>query len=101
MYLIQILLPVYDNQGNAFPGELHAKVRSELTERFGGITAFSRAPAEGVWKGQNTVMHDDILVFEVMIRELDATWWHEYRKNLEAIFRQNAVVIRAQDITLL
>ena len=48
-YLIQLLLPLYDNLGNRFPAKSYATVRSDLAERFGGITAHSRAPAEGLW----------------------------------------------------
>src|SRR5687768_4274806 len=39
MHLIQILLPVYDNDGKSFPASRYADVRRELTERFGGLTA--------------------------------------------------------------
>jgi hypothetical protein len=47
LYLIQILLPLYDNAGAPLPRELYDDVREELTRRFGGLTAFTRAPAEG------------------------------------------------------
>src|SRR5947207_6390954 len=40
MYLIQILLPVYDNEGNRFEAEQYNDVRLELTEAFGGSTAY-------------------------------------------------------------
>jgi hypothetical protein len=39
---------------------------------------------------------DDIIVFEVMVQELKKTWWSRYRKELEARFRQDAILIRAQ-----
>jgi hypothetical protein len=48
-YLVQILLPIYDNQGSKLASEFYSRVRSELTERFGGLTAYTRAPAEGLW----------------------------------------------------
>ena len=50
MHLIQILLPLYDNQGNELPQMEFRRVSSELSHRFGGLTAFTRAPAEGVWR---------------------------------------------------
>jgi hypothetical protein len=31
-----------------FPPSKHLRVRSELTERFGGVMAFTRGPAEGL-----------------------------------------------------
>jgi hypothetical protein len=51
-YLIQILLPLVDNEGQPFPHSDYMRVRSELTERFGGLTAFTRAPAEGFVGGE-------------------------------------------------
>ena len=101
MHLIQILLPLYDNAGNTFGEELFGKVRRELTERFGGLTAFTRAPAQGLWKDEGKTKRDDIVVFEVMAQELDADWWRAYRHTLEADFRQDEIVIRAQPVTIL
>jgi hypothetical protein len=101
MQLIQILLPLYDNSGNPFGEELFGKVRRELTERFGGLTAFTRAPAQGLWKDEGETKHDEIVVFEVMVEALDAAWWRDYRKGLEREFRQDTIVIRAQPVTIL
>src|SRR4051812_2192906 len=50
MHLVQILLPLFDNDGTPLPSGEYAKVRHELMERFGGLTAHTQAPAEGVWK---------------------------------------------------
>jgi hypothetical protein len=101
MHLIQILLPLYDNAGNAFGEELYIKVRTELTERFGGLTAFTRAPAQGLWRSDGKTTHDDIVVFEVMAAEIDKEWWANYRLGLEASFRQDTIIIRVQDVTIL
>ena len=101
MQLVQILLPLYDNAGKAFGEELFGKVRRELTERFGGLTAFTRAPAQGLWQDEGETKHDEIVVFEVMVEQLDAAWWREYRKTLEMEFRQDTVVIRAQPVVIL
>jgi hypothetical protein len=98
MHLIQILLPLYDNQGNELPQMEFRRVSSELSHRFGGLTAFTRAPAEGVWKEHEAAhaTHDEIVVFEVMVDDLDRTWWKDYRIDLERRFKQDEVVIRAQ-----
>jgi len=45
MYLLQILLPLVDNQGQRFDDHRFSHVRRELTERFGGVTAYLRSPA--------------------------------------------------------
>jgi hypothetical protein len=101
MHLIQILLPVYDNAGTPFAPDLYGEVRHELTERFGGLTAFTRAPAQGLWKNEGKTTRDDIVVFEVMAADIDAAWWGRYRKTLEQLFRQDTILIRAQPVTIL
>ena len=101
MYIVQLLLPIYDNAGAPLPKELYGQVRRELTEAFGGLTAFSRAPAEGLWKDEGETKRDDIVVFEVMAEHLNEAWWGAYRGDLERRFRQDVVVIRAQKTRLL
>ena len=102
MNLVQLLLPLYDNDGEAIPQESFSKVRRELTERFGGLTAFTQAPAEGLWKKNGEPpSRDHIVIFEIMTPEIDAAWWTGYRRALEALFRQESVVIRAQSVRLL
>ncbi|MBP1181150.1 hypothetical protein [Methylobacterium sp. PvR107] len=100
-HLIQILLPLSDNESRRFPRAAYAQVRSELTERFGGMTAFTRGPAEGLWEENGRTARDDIVVFEVMTSDLEAPWWDGYRRSLETRFRQERIIIRAQDIALL
>jgi hypothetical protein len=101
MHLIQILLPLADNEGAAFPDDLFAAVQRELTERFGGVTAFTRAPAEGVWRHAGTRLHDDIVIVEVMAEALDRDWWRAFRLSLEKTFRQERLVIRSQATEML
>lgn len=102
MHLIQLLLPLFDNDGNAFPPEMYQQIRDELTEKFDGLTAYNRAPAEGVWKsGSQKMSRDEIVIFEIMADELDATWWGNYRTTLEKNFRQEHLIIRAETIQLL
>ncbi|TGR72776.1 hypothetical protein EN832_34550, partial [Mesorhizobium sp. M1C.F.Ca.ET.189.01.1.1] len=66
MYLVQILLPRSDNQGEPFPRTDFDRVKEELTARFDGVTAYLQAPAEGLWKDGGETDRDDIVVFEVM-----------------------------------
>jgi|SRR5947209_5385965 len=101
MHLIEILLPLRDNNGHAFGAHKYASVRNYLTERFGGMTAFTRSPAEGTTAGDGGTVHDDIVVFEVMTETLDLEWWQAYRQRLEREFRQDEIVVRASAVTLL
>jgi len=98
MHLVQILLPLRVD-GRPVPRERFAEVSGELTERFGGLTAYTRAPASGLWQspaGDTTA--DEVVVYEVMVPELDRSWWGDYRGQLEVRFQQEEVVVRAQAI---
>jgi hypothetical protein len=102
MHLVQILLPLFDNAGNRFDGEFFRAVRDELAARFGGVTVYSRTPAEGLWKDESAALqHDELILFDVMVEHLDREWWAAYRRTLERRFRQDVVVVRAQDIAML
>ena len=97
MYLVQLLLPVYDNAGRPFPSPYYASVRDELASRFGGLTAYTRAPAEGLWSNhRGQAARDDIVVYEVMVERLDRVWWRSFREKLERQFAQHELVVRAQ-----
>jgi hypothetical protein len=101
VHLVEILLPVADNEGRPFAAHKYADVREELTHRFGGITAFTRAPAQGSIHAKGATVHDDIVVFEVMTDTLNRPWWEAYRHRLEQSFSQDEIVIRAVAITRL
>ena len=102
MHLVQLLLPIYDNDKRAFPRAYFDQIRQELTERFGGVTAFVRSPAVGLWKDdEEDVTRDDVVMFEVMADLLDEDWWKAYRQKLERTFRQETILIRAIDATRL
>ena len=96
MYMIEFLLPTSDNAGQPFPREEFERIRRELTARFGGVTAFLRSPAAGLWTDDaGHLRHDDLAIFEVMTEALDRAWWRDYREQLERRFRQQEVVMRA------
>ena len=101
MHLVEIFLPLSDNDGKCFAPEVFARVRSELTEKFGGLTAFSRAPAEGTDTEAGRARHDELVVFEVMTEQLDRAWWSAYRSQLENTFRQQRILIRRSEVTVL
>ena len=99
MHLIQILLPVYDKAGARFPQAHWDRVAKELTERFGGLTAYVRAPAAGLWEADaGATRRDDIVVYEVMAEALEPEWWAAYRRELEGRFAQEELVVRAQEM---
>jgi hypothetical protein len=95
-HLVQILLPIYDNVDQRFSADHNNQVRAKPADTLGGPTAYTRAPAEGFWGSGSTVKRDDIVVVEVMVDALDRTWWKDYRRELEQLFRQDEIVLRAQ-----
>jgi len=101
MYLVELFLPLADNEGKAFPASRLNAVRKKLTAAFGGLTAFTRAPAEGTEKQGHEERQDSLIVFEVMAETLDRQWWEAYRSQLETEFRQDRILVRASEITLL
>lgn len=102
MHLIQILLPLYDNAGHRYGREHFDRLRTMLLETFGGLTAYTRAPAEGLWEAPAGSEHrDEIVILEVMTPALDRTWWADLRGSLERGLQQESIVIRMQQTELL
>jgi hypothetical protein len=90
MWLVQIFVPV-----NADSDEAFRDIKEDLSIRFGGVTAYSRAPAEGVWRNGRTKEKDDIIIVEVMADDLDRDWWYDFRMQLERRLAQDELVVRA------
>ncbi len=102
MKLIQILLPLYDQSQNPFASALYEQVKGELTNRFGGLTAYSRSPASGTWKKEGEgVVKDDIYIYEVMTEAADDFFWKAYKNKLQQTFEQDELIIRISEIYLL
>ncbi len=96
LHLIQILLPGYDARGQRFDEQLSARTRAELVERFGGVTAYLRAPAAGAWiTPGGAVERDEVIMVEVVVDDLDRAWWRDYLNELQARFSQDEIHARA------
>jgi hypothetical protein len=102
MYLIQILLPLYDNDRQPIPPGAFDLVRQELVNRFGGLTAYIRSPASGIWKeNPHLTIQDEIVIYEIMVTTIDTFWWREYRNELSKRFRQEELIVRSMEMMLL
>jgi hypothetical protein len=101
MFLIQTLLPLSDGFGTPFGREEFDRVKQNLTEEFGGVTAYLQAPAEGLWKEAGKAAQDDIVVIEVMAASVNLASWRQRRSELERRFRQDKVIIRYSEIFLI
>lgn len=96
MHLVQLLLPLVRDDGQAVPHEHFESLRRTLVERFGGLTAYSRSPARGFWDDGEAVVRDDVVVYEVMDDALDRAWWQTLRERLCTEWGQQEMVVRAQ-----
>lgn len=85
-----------------FPSDYFDTVRRTLTERFGGVTAFLRSPAVGLWKeGDDELTRDEVVMFEVISSQLNTDWWAGYRIELQNRFSQDELLVWASRITKL
>ncbi|EHK53460.1 hypothetical protein [Allomesorhizobium alhagi] len=100
MHLVQILLPRADNTGRPFGREHFDRVKEDLASCFEGVTAYLQAPAEGQWQDREQSSQDDIVIFEVMVEEIDLPDWRRRRAELERRFRQDTVIIRYMPMEL-
>ena len=97
-----MLLPLYDNDGLRIDPAVFVSVRELLAHRFGGVTAYTRAPATGLWKKDTgEIDRDQVVAVEVMVNSLDRDWWRSYGADLARAFRQKAVVVRALAVEML
>lgn len=95
-HLVQILLPLRKGNGADVPAASFAQVRDELTERFGGVTAYSRSPATGLWKRtEDDIERDQVIMVEVVVDRFDRDWWTQYRDTLAQRFDQEEIHARA------
>ena len=95
-HLVQILLPLRKCDGSDVAPALFAEVRDELTQRFGGVTAYSRSPATGLWKNTEAeVEREPVIMVEVVVEAFDRHWWTQYRDRLAQRFDQEEIHARA------
>jgi hypothetical protein len=97
-HLVQILLPKETGNGQAIGRDWFDGFLKELTNEFGGVTSFLRAPGQGLWQSGGGTEKDSIAVVEVMAEQLDPFYWRSLRERLERELSQEEIVIRAQEI---
>jgi hypothetical protein len=99
VFIIELFLPLNRRDGSPLDRAAFDRILRELTQRFGGVTAFLQAPEEGVWKAsdENTVF-DQVAVIEVTAENVDRTWWRDYRSSLEHELDQDEILIRMSEV---
>jgi hypothetical protein len=93
--LIQIFLPLYGAEGRRIATRTFERTAAQLVRDFGGLTAYKRSPAQGLWRKGGRTERDDIVVYEVMADRLARRGWQSRRRALEREYRQKSIVIRA------
>ena len=100
-YLVQILLPTRTGTGQPVTQARFEELLQELTNKFGGVTSFVRAPGQGLWGSGGDVARDNVAVIEVMTDEIDPPFWQAFRRKLERELAKQEIVIRAQQVSRL
>lgn len=103
MKLVQLLLPLNDNNGNKFAHEIFTDIKEQLTQKYKGVTAFSQTPAEGLWKDKDSadLSKDHVVLYEVMVEEFDREWWSSFTRQLENLLKQEKIMLRWFDVYML
>ena len=100
MYLIQILLPLDRDETDRGRERLRT-TRAELTDRFGGVTAYLQSPALGEWTDTGGARERDrVVLVEIVAADFDRPWWRSYARTLSQRFEQDAIHIRVLPMEL-
>jgi hypothetical protein len=102
MVLIQMLLPTTSPDTDARGLNALNDTARELREAFGGVTAYTRAPAKGFWTSPaGRTEQDEVVMIEVVTERFDSAWWRQYSITLAGRFGQEAIHVRALPIQML
>ena len=93
MFLVELFIPKV-----AASKDRLSSLQYLLVEQFGGLTAYSRAPAKGIDMEGGKPVEDEIIILEVMTDSLDRAWWSSLRVQLERDLQQLEILIRATDV---
>src|SRR4051794_24566541 len=100
MHLVEIFIPTTYPNRSLVTGAAFERLKDELTQKFGGVTAFTRAPADGRWRDDGgAVIADTVVIFEVMVETLDIGWWQRFKHELMEVFKQEDLMLRATHVT--
>jgi hypothetical protein len=95
-YCVEVFVPMKSGDGQPLSRKDLEQLKSMLADRFGGVTAYTRAPAEGLWEQGGSVDRDDIVVLEVMVDGLDTPAWAKIQQELQSSLKQDEIIVRAR-----
>jgi hypothetical protein len=99
-YRFELLIPLFDNEGQAFePGKI-LSVHNKLLERFSGCRMEPLSPHVGSWQEAGIIYHDQLLMYTVDAPRENASldWFQEYKENLKKEFRQVEIYLAVSEV---
>jgi inorganic pyrophosphatase len=91
-YRVELMLPAEASNGKPFPPAYFSQLKTQLTEKFGGLTCYTRSPL-GYWKDKGKIINQALVVYEILTRELDQSYWQKLKEKLEKKFHQQEILI--------
>jgi hypothetical protein len=94
------MLPLFDNEGNAFEPEKFFEVQRRLLARFGGYRCQPLSPHFGSWMNGEATYYDRLLMFTVDAPRSDESldWYLEYKQELECKFQQVEIYLAISEV---
>jgi hypothetical protein len=83
-FLIQILIPLQRGDGSPVTKSEFDALAAELTDKFGGVTSYLHAPADGWWEGNERREQDHVVIVEVMADDIQEAYWKKLRERARA-----------------
>jgi inorganic pyrophosphatase len=100
--MIQLFLPVKDQNGKPFAKSLYRNLNVQLLKKFGGLTVYARSVATGFWENDNgNKVKEEVLIYEVMTAHVEEKYWKKLKSSLQEKFSQQEIMIISSQIALL
>lgn len=97
MFEYEIYLPLKRPDGSSVSETEIAKIKSKLTEVFGGYTHFNQC-YEGAWKVGRVTFYDEVTILRVLDDGSANFDMSAFRKKLEADLMQEEVLIVVRSV---
>lgn len=99
---VELFIPLINQQNNTSIHKKYNQLRIQLLSKFGGLTIYKRTPVEGLWNDENEkTVQDDIMIYEIMIQQVDLNYWKDLKRSLEKSLNQEEIIIRISDAVLI
>lgn len=93
MIIVELYIPLADNDGRTFGADHHAAFEQVLTARFGGATRLPGS-ASGIWSDSGRTYRDDLVIYAVAVRSLLDGAVREAAEVAKAHYAQEAIFVR-------